>query len=86
MAYHGYQKNCRVKMNPAQYLICLVTLLSFISNVTASTLHSMTKKEIKRALINKTLISIPTDNLNGKTINNTFTMYISHFAAQIRLF
>jgi hypothetical protein len=54
----------------------LVALMFLNSSVLATTLQSMTKEEIQNSLINKTLISIPTDNLNGKTINNTFTMYM----------
>jgi len=63
-------------MNPTQYLICLITLMVLVLNVSAATLQSMTKEQIKQTIINKTLISIPTDNLNGKTINNTFSMYM----------
>ena len=36
----------------------------------------MTKEQVTQAFVNKTLISIPTDNPNGKTINNTFSMYM----------
>jgi hypothetical protein len=63
-------------MKPTQYLIGLVALMSFVPNVLATTLQSMTKEQIKQTIINKTLVSIPTDNLNGKTINNTFSMYM----------
>jgi len=45
-------------------------------SVSAASLQSMSKKQVQQAFINKTLISIPTDNLNGKTIHNTFTMFL----------
>lgn len=51
-------------------------MMVFYSSISASTLQSMTKVQVKRAFINKTLVSIATDNLNGKTINNTFTVYM----------
>lgn len=41
-----------------------------------ATLQSLDKEKIKQAVVNKTLVSIGTDNLNGKTIDNTFSMYI----------
>lgn len=63
-------------MKPTQYLLCLITLIAFVPNVSTTTLQSMTKEQIKQTIINKTLVSIPTDNLNGKTINNTFSMYM----------
>ena len=63
-------------MKPAQYLIYLATLMTCVANVSATTIHSMTKVQIKQTIINKTLVSIPTDNLNGRTINNTFSMYM----------
>jgi hypothetical protein len=39
-------------------------------------LHSLSKSQFEQALVNKTLVSIATDNLNGKTIDNTFAMYM----------
>lgn len=39
---------------------------------------SMNKVQFERVFINKTLTSIPTDNLNGRTINNTFSMYLDN--------
>ena len=65
-------------MKPTHHLLCLVTLMTIISNVTATTLQSMTKEQIQQAVINMTLVSIPTDNLNGKTINNTFSVYMDN--------
>lgn len=60
-----------------KYTSKLISLLimTLYSSVFANTLHSMTRERVRSALINKTLISIPTDNLNGKTINNTFSLY-----------
>lgn len=42
----------------------------------ASTLTSMNASEVKKELVNKTFVSIATDNLNGKTINNVFSTYL----------
>lgn len=42
----------------------------------SATLHSMGKTQVEKSFINNTLTSIPTDNLNGKTINNTFSMFM----------
>jgi hypothetical protein len=41
-----------------------------------TTLSPINKSQFQAAIINKTLISIATDNLNGKTINNTFSMFL----------
>ncbi len=59
----------------------LIVLMAFIiKNVFAvsESLIPMSKKQIEQEILNKTLISIPTDNLNGKTINNTFSMYMDN--------
>ena len=45
--------------------------ISFLSY--AQTLESMDAKQLQQLLINKTLTSIPVDNLNGKDIANTFS-------------
>ncbi len=63
-------------MKLTQRLSYFVMLVLFNSLASATALHSMTKEQIQQAFINKTLVSIPTDNLNGKTINNSFTMYM----------
>lgn len=55
------------------FYFMIVTLPSYTM---AATLHSMTKEQVQKTFINKTLVSISTDNLNGKTINNTFIMYM----------
>ncbi len=36
----------------------------------------MSKSQVQQAFVNKTFTSIATDNLNGRTINNTFSMYL----------
>jgi len=63
-------------MHLIKKLIWMLILAGIYSINFASTLQSMTREEIKKTFINKTLVSIPTDNLNGKTINNTFSMYM----------
>ena len=42
------------------------------------TLNSMTQAQVQHAFINKTIISIATDNLNGQTINNTNSAYLDN--------
>lgn len=56
------------------YLVSLLFVNCSIAN--ASTLHSMNKETVKKLFINKTFVSIGTDNLNGKTIVNNFMMYM----------
>ena len=53
-------------------------LLSFILNLSchADTLFSLTKSELEQVVVNNTLKSVAIDNLNGQTINNTFSMYM----------
>lgn len=46
------------------------------SLIYGASLKSLDKDKMKQAVVNKTLISIATDNLNGKTIDNTFSMYL----------
>jgi len=41
-----------------------------------ATLVSLNKTQIIKAFVNKTATSIATDNLNGQTINNTFSMFL----------
>ncbi len=38
----------------------------------------MNKKQVEEAFINKTSLSIATDNLNGQTIDNTFSMFLDN--------
>jgi hypothetical protein len=55
----------------------LFVIFLFINSLSfGATLTSMTKKEVKKEFINKTLISVPVDNLNGKTIENIFSMFL----------
>src|SRR5262249_10158182 len=44
----------------------------------ATILHSMNKIQFEKTFVNRTFISIPTDNLNGRTIDNTFSMYLDN--------
>jgi len=53
-----------------------IGLLLFSVISVGATLHSMNKAQIEQAFINKTVVSIATDNLNGHTINNTFSMFL----------
>lgn len=56
-------------------VICVILwIVSFLGY--AVTLTSMTQSQIEQVIINKTLVSIPTDNLNGQTIDNTFSMFM----------
>lgn len=62
-------------MKKLTLFIAATTLIS-CSLSFAGTLHSLTAKQLKRHFINKTFVSVPIDNLNGKTIHNTFSMYL----------
>lgn len=42
------------------------------------TLHSMTKAQVEKAFVNNTAITIPTDDLNGKIINNIVSVYLDN--------
>lgn len=66
--------------------IIFSVLITINSLSFSATLNSMNKSQIEKAFINKTLISIPTDNLNGHTIDNTFSMFLdSHGNIQGKL-
>lgn len=56
--------------------ILFLILLTKFSSSFAESLSIMNQKQLERALVNKTLISIPADNLNGRDIANTFTMFL----------
>ena len=56
-------------------IICIAMLL-VSSFAFGATLKSMTKSQVEQALVNKTMTSIPTDNLNGRTIKNTFSTFL----------
>jgi hypothetical protein len=62
-------------MNKFKFIIFFVTLILSSASFGA-TLHSLNKKQVGRSFINKTAESIATDNLNGRTINNTFSMFL----------
>lgn len=51
-------------------------LVSFNSMCFAATLNTLTKDQVIQAFVNKTSTSIATDNLNGRTIENTFAMFL----------
>lgn len=57
-------------------IVMFLALLSIHSLGAAATLVSMNKSQFKKEFVNKTLISIATDNLNGRTIDNTFSMFL----------
>lgn len=60
----------------------LISILIFTTLFTTSaigfsaTLQSLTQTQMEQAFVGKTAVSIGTDNLNGKTISNTFSMYM----------
>lgn len=59
----------------------LAAIAVFIAALTsplvyAATLHSLNGSQFKEAFIGKTFTSIATDNLNGRTIDNTFSMFM----------
>ena len=63
-------------MKKNMMICCLLAINS--SWVFGTALTSMSKEQIKQNIINKTFTSIPTDNLNGKTIDNTFSMFMDN--------
>jgi hypothetical protein len=50
--------------------------LTFSSFCSAATLTSLDKDQVTKLMNDNTFVSIATDNLNGKTIENTFSMYV----------
>ena len=50
--------------------------LTMSSHCFSATLTSLNRDQFIKAFVNKTSISIATDNLNGRTIENTFSMYL----------
>ena len=58
-------------------IICCLFVINSTLDFCA-TLTYMCKEQIKQNIINKTFKSIPTDNLNGKTIDNTFSMFMDN--------
>lgn len=63
------------KLNLAILFTLLITANSLCL---AATLHPINKAQFEKYFINRTFQSIPTDNLNGRTINNTFSMYLDN--------
>ncbi len=58
------------------HLSMLVSFLLLSTTSFAATLHSMSKLQIEQAFFNKTYTSIPVDNLDGKTVNDSNTIYL----------
>ena len=56
--------------------VIFLTLISISSLSLSATLQSMNKAQFKEEFINRTFVSIATDNLNGHTIDNTFSMFL----------
>jgi len=54
----------------------LTVLLTTNSLAQNATLHYLNKDQFIKAFVNKTSVSIATDNLNGRTIENTFSMFL----------
>ena len=65
------------KLNKLKMILFLVFFL-MTELCFGATLKSMSKNEIKELLLNKTLVSIATDNLNCQTIQNTFSLYLDN--------
>ena len=65
-------------MNKFKSIIILLALLAISPLSFAVSLQSMSKAQVQKAFANKTFTSIATDNLNGHTINNTFSMYLDN--------
>lgn len=63
-------------MKTARLIITTAILLNISSVSFSATLNSMNKNQVEKAFINKTFTSIATDNLNGRTINNTFSVFL----------
>ena len=59
-------------------VIIFVALVSINSLSFSATLSSLNRDQFIKAFVNKTSISIATDNLNGRTIENTFSMYLDN--------
>lgn len=65
-------------MKKQALLIISIMSLAMSSLSFAATLTSMHKTQFEQAFINKTFTSIATDNLNGRTIDNTFSMFLDN--------
>lgn len=57
--------------------MALLTAALTVSSVGfAATLNSISKDQVKQAFVNKTYVSISTAQVNGKTVENSFTGYM----------
>lgn len=54
----------------------VIALFFLTSTSFAAQLNALTKQQFIKAFVNKTATSIATDNLNGETIDNTFSMFL----------
>lgn len=54
----------------------VLSLMLFSTSCFSATLKSLNSSQIKSAFFNKSAVSISADNLNGKPIQNTFTMQL----------
>jgi hypothetical protein len=60
-----------------KFIVFLLTSILFSYSLCfAATLNSLNKDQFINAFVNKTSVSIATDNLNGVTIENTFSMFL----------
>lgn len=57
-------------------IIATLPFLFFIGSSYCVILTSLNKDEFKEVFVGKTAVSIATDNLNGRTINNVFSMFL----------
>lgn len=55
--------------------ILFSTLIAVSQFSFSATLNALNKSQLEQTWLNKTWVSIATDNLNGKTIDNTFSLY-----------
>lgn len=56
--------------------IVFTVFLLIAPSAFSATLTSLNKTQLQKNFFHKTFISVSTDNLNGRTINNTFSMYL----------
>lgn len=66
-------------LNIKKRIILAIFVLGLTSSFAyAAILHSINGTQFKHAFIGKTCTSIATDNLNGRTIDNTFSMFMDN--------
>ncbi len=58
-------------------MIISCMLFLFIPFSYGATLQSITKSQVEKVFVKKTLTSIGVDNLNGKTVDNSNTVYLN---------